>query len=125
MPKWSSADPVIIGLYKSKLDIILNTTSMPVDNEICMHNHECVIEDMYDIINCCIKAAIGVIPFTKPLDSKSAARIPEWKLTIDTLKNETLYWQCTWCEINKPNNGYVANMRSIARKKYHKQIKFM
>ena len=122
---WHRAKEVHINNYHANIDTIVNNIVIPRDllecnNLICTNEeHKHLIDSLGDsIVQCCISAGDRAIPKIRP---KKA--IPKWGDRAQPAKDTALFWHSIWLSCNRPNTGWVCEIRRKTRAQYHRIVK--
>ncbi len=123
---WHKASNTDIEWYKSYLDIMLGSVSIPHDALLCRDitcnkcEHRSDIDKFCkDIIDCCIVAGRDNIPLRK----YTKRSIAGWKEIVKPEKERSLFWHWIWLESGKPNTGHVYCIMKQTRAKYHYAVR--
>jgi hypothetical protein len=127
---WNLVTNDNIASYKRSLDNFLNN--------ICIIPQICQCRDVHcsdithisyidnyctAIIENCKQAGLSSFPLYKPTVHKSKPKIPEWKTSIEPLRQRSIFWHHLWQDCDKPREGHVASIMRSTRAQYHKAIK--
>ena len=130
-PAWDSASNEEILMYMNNLDKSL--LSIPLPNNIinctnlnCL-NHKSDIDNFHDaIIKAMIDATDESIPFNIQANSLNKSKVVTgWNNFVEQEFKISLYWHKLWVSYGRPEEGYVAEMRRVARTNYHKTRKLV
>ena len=122
---WGSAKEQDILLYKNLLDDLLNFVDIPVDlvdcqDVFCDRHTDCINTIFERIIECITLAAEIAIP-----KYKNKPVFHGWNRYIRYFREKSIYWHIIWKQAGFPNEGHIADIRRLARKKYHDAIKWV
>lgn len=122
---WDKASKDAIEMYRSTLDIFLDSIVIPWDaikctDLLCCHNdHVSQINNFHnDIVNTCLSAGKETIPHCKKKGDKCKI-IPGWKEYVEPEREKCLFWHKIWKDNGSPRNGLLADIRLTTRAKYH------
>ena len=48
---------------------------------------------------------------------------PYWLELVEPSRRRALFWHAIWCQNDKPNEGYIAEIRRKTRSEYHKTVR--
>lgn len=116
-----------LNSYRSVLDRKLKTIVFPHCTLVCA-NKQCkdtrYIENIqlyYDaIVNCCYTAGVECIPSVNK--SRGRERMPGWSEHVKGYKRSAMFWHGLWKCNGSPQQGWLADIRRLTRKKYHDAI---
>ena len=117
-PKWFMTDAEILQRYKSELDSVLKTMSLPLfvsqcNVKLCSF-HDCHIQLLHDhIINTLLTAGQRVIPFTKPSKGSHKKGCPGWNECVALDFDQALHWHLIYLDHGCPSFGFIFEMRNL------------
>ena len=114
-----------IKIYREHLDMYLSDINVFEDllqcAELHCDTHVSAICQLHDnILESYIKATIRAISRSKPLcKNKRRTIIPGWTYKHAIARDLSLLWHSIWIDNDKPETGWVSEIISYTRSKYH------
>lgn len=122
---WHKASRDNIVEYQNNLDTRLSNMCIPndlmiCDNVSCGAHKEDIIMLLSNIIDACLSAEQSSIPKI----GRSARRVPGWTDFVEEKRRDALHWHHEWISLSRPRHGDIYEKMKVARKEYHKSIRF-
>ena len=114
---WKRATESSLHLYKCTLRSKLDRVDIPYEalhcsfNTCIMHNND--ISRYHDqLLEACLSAANECLPVTKPTGKAG------WSEYVKPYKDQAIFWHSIWVDNNKPNSGWVNDIRLRTKVEY-------
>ena len=123
---WYKANMRDVCCYKERLDheldkIIIDDECVQCRDVSCT-KHQSDIETIYKgVIDACIIAS-QCLPKTAKVNNRQLAG---WSELCTEKRKLAMYWHSVWKENDRPQHGYIADMRRRSRLNYHKAVKYV
>ena len=126
---WNRATKQDVEMFKLLLDDLLDDLTLSQElleckNMFCKDHSNEIINYFDMVVECIVLASNIAIPKFTSKNSKKKV-LPGWNEYVRYYKDKSILWHKIGQEAGSPLTGHLAEIRKLARKKYHSAIRWI